>query len=97
MTISDLSSHLFWDIDKNSLCPKKNKRIIIQRVLDYGLMNDWKLIKEFYGTQEIANVAVDIRDLDPKSASFISALSKIPIEKFLCYTTTQSQENYWNF
>jgi len=97
MTISELSSHLFWDIDKSNLCPQKNKRIIIQRVLDYGILNDWKLIKEYYGIQEIAKVAIDIRDLDPKSVSFISALSKTPIEKFKCYTTTPSQTNYWNF
>jgi hypothetical protein len=40
--INSLSDHLFWDIDKSKLDTIKSKKTIIQRVLDYGLMDDWK-------------------------------------------------------
>ena len=95
--LSNLSIHLFWDIDKATFNPAKNRKQIIQRVLEYGLLNDWKIISAYYGILEISKIAVSIKDLDKKSMSFISALSGIPIEKFLCYPTRQSMPPYWNF
>ena len=38
---------------------------------------------------------IDTRDLDIKSITFISLLSKIPKEKFLCYTTKQLNLKHW--
>lgn len=95
--ISKLSEHLFWDVDKDILDAQKNKRLIIQRVLDYGLMQDWYMIKDHYGVDEIAQTATTLKELDPRSLSFISQISKIPLENFLCYTTIQSQPKHWNF
>jgi hypothetical protein len=92
-----LSKHLFWDIDINSLDLEKHKKQIIHRVLDYGLIDDWQFIYNYYGISEIAKTAITIRDLERKSASFIALLANIPKEKFLCYTTTQSTPQHWNF
>ena len=95
--ISDFSEHLFWDIDKNSIDIEKNKKHIISQVLSYGLINDWQLIYKYYGLQEIANITRTIRSLDDKTISFISTLSNIPKEKFLCYTIKQSIPKHWHF
>ncbi len=95
--ILNLSPHLFWDVDRIGMDPFKSKRFIVQRVMDYGLMSDWKLIYSFYGLDEIAQTALTIRELDPKSAAFIALLSQIPIEKFLCYNTVSSRPPHWNF
>ena len=95
--IPKLSDHLFWDVDKDMLDVQKHKRLIIQRVLDYGLMQDWHIIKDHYGVGEIAQTATTLKELDPKSLSFISAISKIPAENFLCYNTIQSRPKHWNF
>ena len=94
MKLEDLSRHLFWDVNINELDLQKNRKQIIHRVLDYGLMDDWYIIQNYYGIKEIAEIALTIRDLDKKSASFISLISKIPKEKFLCY---QSPQRHWNF
>jgi len=95
ISINDFSKHLFWDIDRTKLDFEKNKRTIIQKVLDYGLINDWKMIYNYYGIDKIAKTMLNVRDLDEKSVSFISFLSKIPKEKFLCYTTKQSNLQHW--
>ena len=95
--IDELSAHLFWDVDKNKLHITENKKFIIQRVLEYGLMNDWRWIQKNYGLEEIVAVAVKIRDLDERTCSFISLLSKIPENQFLCSTTRQSAPRHWNF
>ena len=97
ITFEDLSKHLFWDIDVNKLDFQKNKKYIVHRVLDYGLISDWEMIKKYYGINEIARIATGIRDLDKKSASFISLMAKIPKENFLCYITKQSTQKHWNF
>ena len=95
--INNLSPHLFWDVDMNSLDFEKSKKLIIQRVLDYGLIDDWQIIFKTYGISEIAKTAITLRDLDKKSASFISVLSKIPIEQFLCYTSKLSSPEHLIF
>jgi len=93
--LSKLSPHLFWDVDRSTVDAVKNKSFIIQRVLEYGFMSDWKVIYALYGISEIANTAVNIKDLDQKSLAFISMLSKIPEEKFLSYTSKQSAPPHW--
>lgn len=95
--LEDLSKHLFWDVNIKELDFQKNMKQIIHRVLDYGLIDDWLFIQNYYGIREIAEVALTIRDLDKKSASFIALIAKIPKEKFLCYTTKQSTQKHWNF
>ena len=55
LKISDLSQHLFWDIDPENLDMEKNKRTIIHRVLQYGLINDWLMIYNYYGLYEITS------------------------------------------
>jgi hypothetical protein len=94
---NNLSPHLFWDVDINNLDFIKSKKLIVQRVLDYGLIGDWQIILEAYGISEIANIAVSIKDLDKKSVSFISLLAKIPKEQFLCYTSKQSIPEHLSF
>jgi len=95
--LNKLSSHIFWDVDKDGLDFDKHKKMIIQRVLEYGLIKDWNLIYTYYGIEEISKIAITLKDLDSRSISFISALSNIPKEEFICYTTKQSIPRHWNF
>ncbi len=97
INITDLSPHLFWDVNSEQLDFEKNRELVIQRTLDYGLMSDWRIIRAYYGIERIARTAITIRDLDIRSASFVALLAGIPIEKFLCYTTKQSIPQHWDF
>jgi hypothetical protein len=97
LQIDDLSPHLFWDVDRSVLCFERNKKLIVQRVLEYGLINDWEIIAGIYGIAEIANTALTLRELDKKTISFLSLLSGIPQEQFLCYTSKQSIPEHLNF
>jgi hypothetical protein len=95
--VSNLSPHLFWDVDRGNIDFIKNKKFIIQRVLEYGLLSDWQLIYSYYGIEEIAQIAITLKDLDKKTLAFIALLSDVPKEKFLCYTSMQSTPQHWNF
>jgi hypothetical protein len=97
LNIKVLSPHLFWDVDIKKLSFKDNKEFIVRRILDYGLLSDWMELNKSLSIDEIADLVLNIRDLDYKSLSFIAAISKRPKEKFLCYTTRQSTPSHWNF
>ena len=48
--IDKLSAGLFWDIDLEDLSGMdKYPSFIIQRVLEFGVLNDWKIILDYYG------------------------------------------------
>lgn len=95
--IDQFSSHLFWDTDRSKLDWDKHKAYIVERVLEYGLLSDWRLLRQCLSIAEIAAVAKGLRQLDPKTLAFISTISNIPKEEFRCYTTTQSIPPHWHF
>ncbi|NCO55440.1 MAG: hypothetical protein COS14_05915 [Bacteroidetes bacterium CG02_land_8_20_14_3_00_31_25] len=97
ININQFSPHIFWDVDRQKIDFIKNKKWLIQRVLEYGLLNDWQIIYKYYGIEEIAQISINLKELDNKSVSFISVLANIPKEKFLCYTIKQSNPKHWNF
>ena len=91
------SNHLFWDTDRNKLDWEKHKSYIIKQVLEYGLLDDWKLLKKIYGIKSITETAKSFREMDKKTLSFIAAVSNEPIDSFRCYTYQQSIPTHWNF
>ena len=92
-----LSKHLFWDVDKTKLDADEGKAYIIHRVLEYGMMDDFMAIYRYYGIDTIAEVATNVRSLDPKSESFISVLSGIPVENFRSYKMRKILPKHWHF
>ncbi len=92
-----LSGYLFWDVDKASVDADSNAAYIIQRVLEYGQLSDWGLIRDYYGLNEIVSKATALRTLEPRAVSFLCCLADIPETQFRCYTTKQSLPQHWNF
>ena len=94
ITNDSFSPNLFWDIEVASLDIKKDKRFIIRRVLEYGTLSDWKIIKNEYGINRIITEMQKVRDLDNTSLSFICTIANIKKEAFRCYTLKQSQSQF---
>lgn len=88
---------LFWDIDPDALDIEKHSKFIIRRVLQYGSFDDWNSIKKIFGLNKIVSTAKMIKDLDKKTASFLSVIGNVPKKDFICYTTKQSTPKHWNF
>jgi hypothetical protein len=89
--LTDLSPMLFWDTDRRTVDVDANAAQIIQRVLEYGSLNDWYLIRDYYTIPVIAERAKELRTLDERALSFIAAVSHTPKEQFRCYIIQQSQ------
>jgi hypothetical protein len=76
--ISQLSPHLFWDVKQDQLDAERSKKLIIKRVLEYGLWEDWLLLKMFYGLETITNATQGFRELDRRSLAFIAQYPEYP-------------------
>lgn len=95
--VESLSSHLFWDVDKTTLTENASDSIIIQRVVEYGILSDWMLIKNYYGLDYIKNVATQLKTLDEVSLAFLSTIFHIEKTNFRCYKNKQSNPHFWNY
>ena len=95
--ILNLSPHIFWDVDVATIDMEKNGVFVLQRVLQYGLLKDWLIIKSNLGLERIKSIAVQIPMLDDVSISFLSNLLHIEKSEFRCYKNKQSNQNYWNY
>ncbi len=94
--VSALSTHLFWDTDRNKFDMNAYPAYIIQRVLEYGTLEDWHLIRSYYGLEQIVRICQSLRTLDAKVLAFISGISNTPKEQYRCYHTKQSNPILWN-
>jgi len=97
ISASDFSPHLFWDVDLRTLDIEAHKAYVIRRVMEYGLMNDWNLLKERYTIDEIKDAISTARTMDPKVISFIAAITNSSIKSFGCYTNQQSNPNFYGY
>ncbi|MFN3909506.1 MAG: DUF6922 domain-containing protein [Flavobacterium sp.] len=96
ITIDDFSPHLFWDVDINTFDFEQYKNFFIQRVLEYGNINDWRLIKKLYVMEAIKQASLQARTLDAVTLSFVAALFQIDKTEFRCYKHSQLFLNLWN-
>jgi hypothetical protein len=91
----NFSQNLFWDVDINTLDIDLHSKFILERVLQYGDLDDWRKVKNYYPVDDIKTMALDIRTIDPKSLNFIAAYLNIPITEFRCYKLSQSDPQPW--
>lgn len=93
---NQLSQYLFWDMDVDMLDVETNSAQLIQRVLEYGELDDWRKIRDFYGLERIANDCKKLRSLNPKALSFVCAITGTKKEDYRCYHIRQSNLTHWN-
>ncbi len=62
---------LFWDTDISKLDVKKHSRSIIERILQFGDMDDYNWMRENYSKDEIKNVIIEERSpLNARAINF---------------------------
>lgn len=94
--LSQFTPNLFWDTDLSILSMVDHSGYIIQRVLEYGQMNDWRLINHYYGLDRIVEECKQMRTLDPVCLSFITTISHTNEEDYRCYHYRQFCQTPWN-
>ncbi len=95
--VKGLSKTLFWDVDIDTIDPEKHAPYIVERVLSRGTMEDFQLLKAYYGKKKIRDTAKSLRYLDDRVLHFCSAYFNTPITQFRCYMYKQSKHINWNY
>lgn len=79
-----LNKQLFWDVEYSKLDYNKNVNFIINRVLSYGDIKDYKEIKKQYGLKKIKEIAKKTNYINKKNLYFWSLIFDIPTKSFKC-------------
>lgn len=74
----------------------KYPAFFIQKVLERGTMNDWRIIRSYFGVSKIAAYCQTLRSLNPICLSFICAISNTKKEDYRCWKLAQSYPTLWN-
>ena len=82
MDYKNFSSHLFWDIDVEKIKLEDHMPFLVNRVMQYGTINVLDALVKYVGIDQIVKVAINLKDLDSKSISFLSHIGHIKKEKF---------------
>lgn len=94
--LQQLSRILFWDTDIEQVDVQAHSAFLIQRVLEYGSLDDWRLIRDFYGLDRIVADCKRLRTLNPMALSYICLLSNTSKSDYRCYQFAQSYPTLWN-
>ena len=97
VSINALSKEIFWDTPIENIDRKQHAGFVLERVMMYGTLEDWKILKRLYSKKELHNVAITLRTLDDFSISFLSLVLGIDKSQFRCYIQKQSQPSFWNY
>lgn len=62
--------HLLWDFDGENFDFVLNNRVVIERVIERGNMDDWREMVGFYGRDRILEVARSSTRLDARHKHF---------------------------
>lgn len=81
------------DVDLEDFDFEKHAGFFAQRVIEYGTIEDWNLLKKLYGLDKIKELALQFRTLDAVSLSYLSAIFNINKEEFRCYKHKQLVQN----
>ena len=65
-------NELFWDININTLNVDKHKHLIIERVIRFGTLREFKELLRIYNFEIIKQKICATKALDPKTSSFVS-------------------------
>ena len=69
LILEKFTKGLFWNMDTQKLDFSRDKKLVVQRVLEAGLESDFSVLRTLYSDTYIKNNAVRMENL-PKNLSF---------------------------
>ena len=92
---SRFSQHLFWDTNRERLNAIEHAEYILTQVVEYGTLNDWRLLEVLYTKEDMLAAATNVRSLDSVSISFLAHYLGVDRTVFKCYTPKPSVHDFW--
>jgi len=92
-----ISPRVFWDTDVSTLDYDKDKLYIMDKVLNYGVWDDFVAMMKYYGKEAVKREVVRLPYLKKDVLNFLCFYLGLKPAQFKCYTHRQLQEPHWNF
>ena len=91
-----LPVHFFWDFDINEVDWEKSYRTIIERVLERGKPEHWKLLVNYYGQKKVKHtVTHELGYLTDPTIERACEYFNLKKENLRCYIRKQSLPKLW--
>lgn len=88
-----LSDHLFWDVNRDSVNPEAHWQFIIPRIMDRGTLDDVKAAWNYYGEEKIRDALLNAAALHKKTIAFFACQFNLPRERFRAW---RNQTGTWD-
>lgn len=82
-----LPRYAFWDVQRDSLDPAKDKQFIISRMFERGNFDDVLSLVAYYGVNEAANALKSNKHLNRQGVFLAHSLLGLPLQDFKAYGT----------
>lgn len=92
---AEINKVLLWDFGREDFDYRKNKKIIIQRVVEYGSIDDWSAIFSRYSEQEIIDVIKGLTSLSDLNLNFVCKVFHLDKNDLRCCTKAQWRKEHW--
>ncbi|MCL2066560.1 MAG: hypothetical protein FWG99_03745 [Treponema sp.] len=76
------SPSIFWDVRVEEYDIRRDKKKIIERVMNYGTESDEILLYKLYSFNAIKKIVVNLENLNEKTVSYLSFVFNIKRAKF---------------
>lgn len=95
ITVHDFSDHLFWDVQRDALDLQEHKAQVIYKVVEFGTIDDWRLLKKLYTKDALKEVVLQLPSLDPVTVSFLASYLEVDKKAFRCYNKKGLANDFW--
>lgn len=83
---------LFWDTALDKIDCDKHAAYVVERVSDYGDIEDWRWLLDYYGGARVREIVTASRRISKKSANLWRLLLDIPRREISCLNTSSRRE-----
>ena len=93
----EFSKRLFWDVDIQGLDLQTDQFFIIERVMNYGLWNDFVKLIQLYGKEIVKTEIVKSAYLKKDVLNFLCLYLNLKPSQFKCHKRRQLTEPHWDY
>ena len=91
--LEQLSKKAFWDVDMKTIDAEKHADYIIQKVFEYGNLEDMLNVHRYYGVKKIKEAFINYQFFLPDSAAFVAAIYNFDKKDLRCFSPKRFQKN----
>lgn len=83
---------LLWDVNTKDISSSKHYKFIIERILEYGDIEEIKWMKSVYSKDQVIDTLKNSRRISEKSGNFWGLIYNLNSEELLCLRKPYTQK-----